>query len=357
MTSVSDRLFVATRKGLFTVVRKSRRWTIDRLEFAGMPVSAVLEDPRDGWRYVALAHGHFGAKLHRAAPGEPFEEIAAPAFPESDEKGPALGSIWCLEPGPAPGNLLAGVMPAALFRSDKRGEDWQLNRGLFDRPERSAWFGGGTDEPALHTVLLHEKTPGRIIVAISCGGVWASDDAGANWNASTGMIAEYMPPERANDPNVQDPHRIAQCQADPSRLWAQHHHGPYRSDDGGRFWQRLVDPAPSGFGFPVVAHPSEADTAWFVPEQADTERMPVGGRVSVTRTRDGGRSFEVLSRGLPAENAYDLVYRHGLAVDGSGTRLAIGSTTGGLWVSEDEGDSWKMVPARLPPVYAVRFAP
>ena len=74
MTSVSDRLFVATRKGLFTVVRKSRRWTIDRLEFAGMPVSAVLEDPRDGWRYVALAHGHFGAKLHRAAPGEPFED-------------------------------------------------------------------------------------------------------------------------------------------------------------------------------------------------------------------------------------------------------------------------------------------
>jgi hypothetical protein len=94
-----------------------------------------------------------------------------------------------------------------------------------------------------------------------------------------------------------------------------------------------------------------------VPEQADTERMPVAGCVSVTRTRDGGRSFEVLSRGLPAEHAYDLVYRHGLAVDGSGTRLAMGSTTGGLWVSEDEGDSWQTVPARLPPVYAVRFAP
>ncbi len=356
MTSVSDRIFAATRKGLFTVVRKGGGWAVEQVEFPGAPVSAVVEDPRDGWRYVALAHGHFGAKLHRAAPGKVFEELTAPAFPPSDEEGPSLAGIWSLEVGAAPGSLFAGAAPAALFRSEERGGNWQLNRGLFDRPERSIWFGGGTDEPALHTILLHEKTPGRIVVAISCGGVWISEDDGASWTPATGMVAEYMPPERAHDPNVQDPHRIAQCRADPRRLWAQHHHGLYRSDDGGRSWQRLPDPDPSGFGFPIVAHPSEPDSAWFVPETADTERIPVAGRVVVARTRDGGQSFEVLSRGLPGEHAYDLVYRHGLAVDQSGTRLALGSTTGGLWVSEDGGDSWSMVPARLPPVYAVRFA-
>jgi enoyl-CoA hydratase/carnithine racemase len=30
--------------------------------------------------------------------------------------------------------------------------------------------------------------------------------------------------------------------------------------------------------------------------------------------------------------------------------------TGGLWVSEDQGDSWTCVTHTLPPVYAVRFA-
>jgi hypothetical protein len=50
------------------------------------------------------------------------------------------------------------------------------------------------------------------------------------------------------------------------------------------------------------------------------------------------------------------VYRHALAIDGTGNRLAFGSTTGGLWVSEDQGDHWHAVPARLPPVHAVTFA-
>ena len=65
MVSVSDRLLVATRKGLFTVVREGGGWAVDHVDFLGVPVSAVVEDPRDGWRYVALAHGHFGTKMHR----------------------------------------------------------------------------------------------------------------------------------------------------------------------------------------------------------------------------------------------------------------------------------------------------
>jgi hypothetical protein len=49
------------------------------------------------------------------------------------------------------------------------------------------------------------------------------------------------------------------------------------------------------------------------------------------------------------------VYRHGLAIDRTGKRLALGSTTGGLWLSEDQGDNWKCLSTQLPPVYAVRF--
>lgn len=98
------------------------------------------------------------------------------------------------------------------------------------------------------------------------------------------------------------------------------------------------------------------DTAWFVPAIKDERRYPVDGQLVVARTRDGGDSFEVLRAGLPQQHAYDLVYRHALAVDGSGDRLAFGSTTGGVWTTADQGDRWQQLPARLPPIHALAFA-
>jgi hypothetical protein len=91
-----------------------------------------------------------------------------------------------------------------------------------------------------------------------------------------------------------------------------------------------------------------------VPEIKDEKRIPREGKLVVTRTRDGGKSFEVLSKGLPQSHAYDVVYRHALALDATGERLAYGSIAGGLWVSEDQGDSWACVTHTLPPVYGVR---
>jgi hypothetical protein len=139
-------------------------------------------------------------------------------------------------------------------------------------------------------------------------------------------------------------------------MWVQHHNGIFVSSDEGRTFDEIADVEPSAFGFAVVVHPREPDTAWFVPEIKDEKRIPHDGRLVVTRTRDGGKSFEVLTNGLPQRHAYDVVYRHALAIDATGERLAFGSTTGGLWVSEDQGDSWSGVTHTLPPIYAVRFA-
>jgi hypothetical protein len=80
---MSNRLLVATRKGLFTVERKgsgSSPWSITRTDFLGDNLSIVLQDPRDGRVYAGLDHGHFGVKLHRTrALGEAWEECGVPA--------------------------------------------------------------------------------------------------------------------------------------------------------------------------------------------------------------------------------------------------------------------------------------
>ena len=146
-----------------------------------------------------------------------------------------------------------------------------------------------------------------------------------------------------------------QSPSSPDRLWVQHHNGIFRSDDGGKVWHECLDVKPASFGFAVAVHPKDGDTAWFVPGIKDERRIPVDGKFVVTRTRDGGKTFETLRKGLPSDPAYDLVYRHGMDISADGNSLVIGSTTGGLWVSDDQGDSWSACAARLPSVYAVRF--
>jgi hypothetical protein len=81
----------------------------------------------------------------------------------------------------------------------------------------------------------------------------------------------------------------------------------------------------------------------------------VAGDLVISRTTDGGASFEVFGDGLPSRHAYDLIYRHALDIDPSGDMLAMGSTTGSLWCSGYGGEKWSMVSPHLPPIYFVRF--
>jgi hypothetical protein len=270
----------------------------------------------------------------------------------------SLKLVWALAPGGAdePGVLWCGTLPGGLFRSEDGGDSWSLNRALWDDPRREEWFGGGADHPGIHSVCVDPRDSRHVIVGVSCGGVWSTRDCGHSWQlGGPGMRAEYMPPERQFEPNVQDPHLVAQCRSNPDALWVQHHNGIFRSMNAAASWSEITDVKPSAFGFAVAVHPEDPDTAWFVPAVKDEKRYPAEGHLLVNRTRDAGRRFEALSRGLPQEHAYDLVLRHALDVDETGDRLAFGSTTGSLWISEDGGNRWQTLSSNLPPIYAVRF--
>jgi len=365
---VSDRFLVATRKGLFDFRRAptgSRgRWELAHVSFLGQPVTIVLPDRRDGTIYAALNLGHFGVKLHRSSDGGvDFEEILAPRYPEkphgSGDPTPwSVSLVWSLEAGGTDerGVLWAGTIPGGLFRSPDRGESWELITSLWQRPDRLEWTGGGYDHPGIHSICVDPRDSSRLVVGVSIGGVWGSDDGGRSFEPrSKGMFAAHVPPDLREAPNQQDPHRLVQCHASPEVFWVQHHNAVFRSQDAAATWVEIPDRPPSVFGFAVAVHPHDPDRAWFVPALKDECRVPVGGRLVVARTRDGGASFDLLREGLPQQDAYDLVYRHGLAVDETGDRLVMGSTTGSLFVSEDQGESWSCLSTHLPPIDAVRF--
>lgn len=368
---MSSQLLIGTRKGLFIYERNHGKWVITQTAFLGAQVPMVLSDPRDKSLYAALNHGHFGSKLHRSLDGgKSWTEITAPAFPPKsadapDIKCPMRGipipwnveMIWSLETGDAdqPGVLWCGTIPGGLFHSKDHGQSWDLVRSLWDRPERAKWMGGGYDYPGIHSICVDPRDSRRVILGVSCGGVWVTEDSGATWqNRAHGMRASYLPPEQGGDPDVQDPHRMVQCPDAPDHFWAQHHCGIFQSTDNLKGWHAVEPVVPSGFGFAVAVHPHDPATAWFVPAVKD-ERIPVDGKLVVNRTRDGGRSFTACTKGLPQEQAYDLVYRHCLEVAPDGNQLAFGSTTGSLWFSEDQGDSWETLSFNLPPIFCVRW--
>jgi hypothetical protein len=366
---MQDRLLVGTRKGFFAIARHNGSWDVERAQLLGDPVTMLLARA-DGSVLVAQDMGHFGVKLKRSTDGgASWHERPAPTYPpkpadvEDVDHGRgtpipwSLKTVWSLAAGAAPNELWCGTIPGALFRSRDGGETWSIVESLWNHPDRKQWAGGGADFPGIHSILIDPRDPKTIRIGVSVGGLWTSRDDGETWEVEgVGMRAEYMPPEMSMLPGAQDPHCIVQCPAAPDHLWIQHHNGIFKSSDAGRTCTEIKNVSPSVFGFPVAVHPKDPNVAWFVPGEKDEKRYAKNGEVVVTRTRDGGETFETLREGLPQKHAYDIVYRHALDVDDSGERLAFGSTTGNLWVSEDQGDSWAQVSGNLPPVYCVRFA-
>ena len=367
---MENRVFVSTRKGLFEFHRNNGALSQSVHHFFGDNCCNSFADPRDECLYVALDHGHFGAKLHRSDDdGKSWQEIGVPTYPSKPDDYPepmkpaegdppdwSLKLAWTIEAADpdVEGTLWCGTIPGGLFYSSDRGENWELNRPLWDDPLRGEWFGGGMGLPGIHSICVDPNDCNHVVLGISCGGVWHTHDGDQSWKLSAkGMRADFMPEERAADENIQDPHLLVQSQCDPNRMWVQHHNGIFRSDDAGLTWTEIHEAGPSTFGFAVAAHPNKPETAWFIPAKNDEFRLPVDGEFVVTRTDDSGESFTVCSEGLPRP-AWDLVLRHCLAIDDNGECLVMGSSTGGLYDSTDGGNNWKCVTAHLPQIYAVK---
>lgn len=354
-------LILGTRKAYLELQRRGGKWQVTREAHAGIPVTYAFHDARHDTTWASLDHGHWGQKLSRSKDGgATWEEVTTPKYPEGAEVKPGqpatMESIWVITPGGAdqPGRLWLGTNPGGMFRSDDGGESFELVSSLWDRPERpEGWFGGGRDTPGIHSIEVDPRDSRRIWIGISCAGVYESTDDGATWAIrNQGLKADFLPNPDAETGH--DPHFIMACAAQPDVIWMQNHCGIFRTTDGAASWEMISEKGTlPHFGFPVAAHEKEPNTAWVVPGIADEKRMPVDGALCVCRTEDGGKTWTDLRNGLPQQNAYDVVFRH--ALDIQGDTLAFGSTTGNVYFSADRGDTWEVVSHNLPPVYSVRF--
>lgn len=272
-----------------------------------------------------------------------------------NDTGAAVERVWQIAPDVHDDDVVwASTEPQALWRSDDRGETFSLVRGLWEHPHRPEW-GAGSGGAAIHTILPDPADAAGMLVAMSTGGVYRTADGGTSWTANnTGIKAPFRPdpwPEFG-----QCVHKVARDSVNPGRLYAQNHHGVYRSDDNGGTWNSIADGLPTDFGFTVVTHPSRAGTLWLVPITADGERVPPGGQLQVQRSADAGATWVTCSAGLPAPS-YTCVLRDASAVDAhQQAGLYFGTRNGEVYGSVDEGGTFARIAAQLPDVLCVRAA-
>jgi photosystem II stability/assembly factor-like uncharacterized protein len=307
---------------------------------------------------AGMTSSHFGPSVSTSDDlGESWQEPdhAPVAFPA--DTGAKLERVWQFAPGPAslPDRVYAGVEPSALFVSDDGGSTYELVRGLWDHPHREHW-GAGFGGQAIHTVLPDPADPASILVAMSTGGVYRTADGGQTWSASNSGIKAYFLPDQFPEYG-QCVHKVARNADRPQQLFAQNHHGVYRSDDGGATWQSIADGLPSDFGFAAATHPHRPGVVYLFPLTADGERFPPDHRCRVYRSDDAGETWTALSKGLPEEPFYPAVLRDALCLDDADPAgVYFGTRSGDVYASADEGESWQLVASHLPDVLCVRAA-
>lgn len=355
-------LMAGTRKGLWlgTSDEERRSWSWTGPHFPMEEVYSVLIDRRgDTPRLLAgCSSSWFGPQVRRSDDlGATWTETPNGAIRFPEDTGATLARVWQLQPGADEAVVWAGTEPGALFCSTDRGETFSLVRGLWDHPHRPEWnegFGG----QAFHTILPHPHDPQSVLTALSTGGVYRTSDGGDSWEASnTGIKAEFFPGERHYPEFGQCVHKVARDPEDPDRLFLQNHGGVYRSDDGGRTWQDIAAGLPAEFGFAMVTHPRRGNTAYNFPIADAGGRWPVGGRARVGRTTDGGVTWDLLGEGSLPDDYFCAVMRDAMCVDDHDPAgLYWGGRNGSVFCSPDEGETWVEAHRDLPDVLVVRAA-
>ena len=361
--TMQKKLLVGTTKGLVVFEKINQQWQIQQTHFLGFPVSVVYVNPLNNTWWLGISHHHWGQKLYfSTTEGQNWQTVRPPSYPIDATiaagKPATLNKIWAIQHGGVkyPNRIWLGTEPGGLFVSEDNGQHFELIHTLWNHPSRmnqQQWFGTGRNGPFIHSIIVDPLENDHIYIAVSCAGIFETKDSGKTWRPrNNGLIAAYLP-----NPNVEighDPHRLFACIAHPKVLWQQNHCGIFRSTNGAESWDDVSDKTGiANYGFALAIDNINPLKAWVIPAVSDELRIAPNQALSICRTEDGGQTWQTLTKGLPQENCFDIVFRHALAI--SGNTLAFGTTTGNVYLSENQGKEWICLSHHLARVNCVSF--
>lgn len=349
-------LLVGTAKGLFRYRLVNRQaWESLDPVLLGDPIYTSAYDSESDTLYAGVNSEFYGASIRRSSDGGDTWDNGGSGLCYAPDDSEKVSRVWAIRPTGG-GRLYAGVEASGLFRSDDGGDSWQEVSTLRDHPSHSTWDAGYGGK-CLHTVAVDPFDQDRIYTACSTGGLYRSDNGGQHWQPKNhGIRADFMPEGQQYPESGQCVHNFGLSPSQPGRMWLQNHGGVYRSDDRGDTWHAVGGELPSDFGFPIIAHPTHPDTAYVIP-LTPWPRWSPDNVLAVYRTEDGGEHWERLSEGLP-HPSYTGILRDAFATDSmSPLGLYFGTTSGELYASQDEGNTWTTLAQHLPRIYSVVAVP
>jgi photosystem II stability/assembly factor-like uncharacterized protein len=208
---------------------------------------------------------------------------------------------------PPPHRLYVGTIGEGLFRSADGGETFaRACEGMFV-------------ECHVRALAVHPHDPRTLYLGSELG-LFRSTDGADHWARVESPVNDRQVWSILLSPHDPDRILVGTC---PSRL--------FRSADGGRTWTEaaadLVRECPRIMAARVTtlaADPGVPDVFW--------AGVEIGG---LQRSRDGGRSWQPVGRGLSSQDIHGLA----LIADQPGRMLA--STNNDLNISEDQGETWQ----------------
>jgi photosystem II stability/assembly factor-like uncharacterized protein len=350
-------LLVGTRKGCFVLESNGDRrdWEVKGPFCEGWPVYHAVHDPASGAIYAAAASEWHGAGVWRSGDlGETWElSSEGLAYEDGGQKLSKVSGLTA-----AHGRVLAGAENAGVFESRDGGATWSLLTTLEGQPNRSSWNDPANQPPGhlgVPAMLPHPDDASRFWAVVQGVGIFETTDDGATFTPRNRGLRADWPIE---NPEVgYCVHKLVMSPVDSERLYQQNHVGVHRSDDAGLSWTEVTEGLPSEFGFACAAHPHDRDTFYVIPLDPGHGRVMPDGHAAVWRTTDAGGTWQRLDSGLPERAAHLGVLREGMTMDSHDTPgVYFGTSTGQVFASADEGESWSEIASYLPGISSVEVA-
>ncbi len=258
-------MYLGTKEGVVSLCWGPAGWRRVGTALAGYDVWVVVSRPNDS---AAMYAGVYGDNLYRSTDaGQSWHPVG---------QGDVLRYVRALALSPHhTDTLYAGTEPANIYKSTDAGDTWS-NLGIRELPGSGEWsLPYSPRAGAVRTISFHPSEPGLVYAGVEQGGVLKSTDAGATWTITHSGV----------HPDV---HTLAVPPDDPEVLFAATGGGVYRSEDGARTWDRLID----GYTRGIAVHPIMPEIMFAGPARR------VGHEGRVLASEDGGGTWTLAARGL-----------------------------------------------------------
>jgi photosystem II stability/assembly factor-like uncharacterized protein len=245
--------------------------------------------------------------------------------------------------------LFVGTEPGHLFRSTDYGESWEEVPSLRSVPGIEKWtFPAPPHQGHVKCVTFHPRDPRTFFVSVEQGGLYKTTDDGQTWQEFDSFV-------EPDDEVYKDVHRTVLHPDNPDVMYITSGEGFYCSRDAGKTWEHVTTRR-SRIGYPdqLIFSPIDSNVMFI----SGSEQSPGVWRTThwanaaVGRSRDAGRTWEIVNNGLP-DNMRANIEAMTLHAQPDGYSLFIATTDGDIFESNDEADSWTQIASGLAPISKV----